>query len=69
MNGLGRFMAMQALSGDADRQDAEEAWRALHRRPDALPVSDDEPEIVANHRARRREALTVRRLMTRFGHR
>ena len=69
MNGLGRFLAMQAMSGDTNRRDGEHEWRALHRRPDAPPVTDEEIGIAHDRTGRRREALTLRRLMTRFGHR
>lgn len=69
MNGLGRFLAMQAMSGETGRRDTQDEWRALHRRPDAPPVPDEEIGIAHDRASRRREAFTLRRLMTRFGHR
>ena len=38
MNGLGRLLALGALSGDEARRHADDEWRALHRRPDVPPL-------------------------------
>ena len=69
MSGLGRFLAMQSLSGEEARRNADDEWRALHRRPDALPVPDDEVGIVSSHRRHALEAFRIRSLITRFGQR
>ena len=69
MSGLGRLLAMQSMSGEAGRRNAEDEWRALHRRPDALPLTDAEAGIGNDRDARGQQALVLRRLITRFGHR
>ena len=33
-------MALQNLSGEEARRNADDQWRALHRRPDVLPQAD-----------------------------
>ena len=68
MNGLGRFLAMQGLSGEEARRNADDEWRALHRRPDALPSPDDQEAIVSTHRRRVPEGFRLRSLIARFGH-
>ena len=65
MNGLGRLLALGALSGDQTRRHADDEWRALHRRPDAPPPSD-EMAVVADHREREHEAFRLRSLVARF---
>jgi hypothetical protein len=69
MDGLGRLMAMQNLSGEGARRDTDGEWRALHRRPDAPPLPDDEAGVVAGHRPRLDEQFRLRSLIARFGHR
>ena len=66
MSGLGRFLAMQNLSGEGGRRNAEDEWRALHRRPDAPPLPDDQEAIVTSHRRRVPEGFRLRGLMARF---
>ena len=66
MNGLGRLLALGALSGYEARRHADDEWRALHRRPDAPPLPDDEMAAVADHRYRADEAFRLRRLVARF---
>ena len=68
MNGFGRLLALGALSGDEARRHADDEWRALHRRPDALPLPDDEAPIVAD-RHRGDETFRLRHLVTRFARR
>ena len=65
MNGLGRLLALGALSGDETRRHADDEWRALHRRPDAPPPSDKEA-AVADDRRREHETFRLRRLVARF---
>jgi hypothetical protein len=67
MNGLGRLMAMQNLSGEGARRDAEDEWRALHRRPDAPPLPDDQAAIDTSPRRPVREGFRLRGLIARFG--
>jgi hypothetical protein len=67
MTGLGRYLAMQNLGGGDARRNADDEWRALHRRPDALPLPDDEVGIVSSHQRRTLEALRIRSLIARFG--
>lgn len=69
MTGLGRFMAMQNLSGEGTRRNADDEWRALHRRPDAPPLPDEEAGVVAGHRRRIDQEFRLRSLIARFGHR
>lgn len=66
MNGLGRFLALGALSGDEARRHADDEWRALHRRPDVPPLQDDEVAARADHRHTRNETLPLRRLAAKF---
>jgi hypothetical protein len=66
MNGLGRFLAMQSLNGEEARRDADDEWRAQHRRPDAAPLPDDQDAIVTSHRRRVHEGFRLRRLIARF---
>jgi hypothetical protein len=55
MDGLARVMAFRAQDLiDAPRRRADEEFRALHRRPDALPDASPEPIL--------RERASVRRL-------
>ena len=67
MHGLGRFMAMQNLSGDGAGRNADDEWRALHRRPDALPLPDKEAEPVTGLRQRVHDGFRLRGLIARFG--
>jgi hypothetical protein len=69
MTGLGRMMAMQNLSGDGARRDADDEWRALHRRPDAPPLPDDREAIDTSQRRRLHEGFRLRGLIARFGQR
>ena len=66
MNGLGRLLALGALSGDEARRRADDEWRALHRRPDVPPLPDDDVAAVADHRYQEDEAFRLRRLVARF---
>ena len=66
MNGLGRLLALGALSGDEARRQADDEWRALHRRPDAPPPSIDESAAVADDSYRAHETFRLRRLVARF---
>ena len=68
MNGLGRFLAMQSLSGEEARRNADDEWRALHRRPDAPPLPDQQEAVVASHGRRVQEGFRLRGLISRFGH-
>jgi hypothetical protein len=68
MNGLGRFLAMQSLNGEEPRQHADDEWRALHRRPDAPPLPDDQEAIGTGDRRRVLEGFRLRSLIARFGH-
>ena len=68
MDGLGRLMAMQNLSGDGARRDADDEWRALHRRPDALPLPEDQEAIDTNQRRPIHEGFRLRSLIARFSH-
>ena len=68
MNGLGRFLAMQSLSGEESRQHADDEWRALHRRPDTPPLPDDQEAIGSGDRRRVPEVFRLRSLIARFGH-
>ena len=68
MNGLGRLLALGALSGEEARRHADDEWRALHRRPDALPTND-EPAIEADRRHREDETFRLGRLGARFARR
>ena len=67
MNGLGRLLALGALSGEEARRHADDEWRALHRRPDAPPLVGDELANVAEHRDREHDTVRLRRLVARFG--
>ena len=67
MDGLGRLMAMQNLSGEGARRNADEEWRALHRRPDALPLPDDQEAIDTSQRRPFHEGFRLRGLIARFG--
>jgi len=69
MSGLGRLLAMQSMSGETGRGNADDEWRALHRRPDALPLTDEDAGIKNDRESGRQQALILRRLITRFGHR
>ena len=69
MNGLGRLLALGALSGDEARRRADDEWRALHRRPDAPPLPDDEAPVVADRRHREDETFRLRHLVARFARR
>jgi hypothetical protein len=69
MNGLGRLLALGALSGDEARRHADDEWRALHRRPDVPPLPDDEAPVVADRRLRGNETFRLRHLVARFARR
>ena len=69
MNGLGRLLAMQSLSGEEAGRNADDEWRALHRRPDALPLPDDQEAIGTGERRRVHEVFRLRSLIARFGQR
>ena len=66
MNGLGRWLALGALSGDEARRHVDDEWRALHRRPDAPPPTSIELAVVTYHRDRESEPFLLRRLVARF---
>jgi hypothetical protein len=68
MDGLGRLLGMQAVGGEPARRDADDEWRALHRRPDALPLPDDQEAIVTSDPRRVLEGFRLRSLIARFGH-
>ena len=68
MDGLGRLMAMQNLSDDGARRDADDDWRALHRRPDALPLPEDQEAIDTSQRRPIHEGFRLRSLIARFSH-
>ena len=68
MDGLGRLMAMQNLSDDGARRDADDEWRALHRRPDALPLPEDQEAIDTGRRRPIHEGFRLRSLIARFSH-
>ena len=68
MNGLGRFLAMQSLNGEEARRNADDEWRALHRRPDARPLPDDQEAIGTSDGRRGHEVFRLRSLIARFGH-
>ena len=61
-------MAMQALSGEEARRDADDEWRALHRRPDASPLPEDQEAIDTSQRRPVHEGFRLRSLIARFGH-
>ena len=67
MDGLGRLMAMQNLGGEGARRDGDDDWRALHRRPDARPLPDDQEAIDTSQRRRVHEGFRLRSLIARFG--
>jgi hypothetical protein len=69
MSGLGRLMALQNLSGEEARRNADDQWRALHRRPDVLPQADHQEAIVTSHGRRVLEGFRLQSLIARFGHR
>jgi hypothetical protein len=66
MSGFGRLLGLQAMSSDGTRRHDDDEWRALHRRPDALPLPDDEPAVVTDNRHREGETFRLRRLVARF---
>ncbi len=68
MDGLGRLLGMQALSGEEARRNADDDWRALHRRPDAPPLPDDQEAIDTSQRQPVHEGFRLRSLIARFGH-
>ena len=68
MDGLGRLMAMQNLSGDGAPRDADDDWRAPHRRPDALPLPEDQEAIDTSQRRPIHEGFRLRSLIARFSH-
>jgi len=68
MNGLGRFLAMQSLNGEEARRNVDDEWRALHRRPDAPPLPDDQEAIGTSDGRRVHEVFRLRSLIARFGH-
>ena len=67
MTGLGRMMAMQNLSGQGARRDADDDWRELHRRPDAPPLPDDREAIDTGQRRAVLQGFRLRSLIARFG--
>jgi hypothetical protein len=69
MSGFGRLLGLQAMSGDEARRRNDDEWRALHRRPDALPLPDDEAPVVADSRHRVSETFRLRHLVARFARR
>ena len=68
MDGLGRLLGMQALSGDEARRNADDDWRALRRRPDAPPLPDGQEAIDTSQRRPAHEGFRLRSLIARFGH-
>ena len=69
MSGFGLLLGLQAMSSDGTRRRADDEWRALHRRPDALPLPDDEAPVEADRRHRGDETFRLRHLVARFARR
>jgi hypothetical protein len=67
MDGLGRLLGLQAMSGDDVRRRNDDEWHALHRRPDVPPPI--EPAVVTETRHRDSEPFWLRHLVTRFARR
>ena len=66
MDGLGRLLGLQAMSGDEARPHADDEWHALHRRPDVPPPTTDEPAVGPTAATGRHEPFRLRRLVARF---
>lgn len=65
MDGIGRLLGLQAMSGNGTRPLNEDEWHALHRRPDVPPPTTGEPAVETDRR-REDQPFRLRRLVTRF---